>query len=120
MGSILLKKWSLPEAVWKSIGHQNYPLFCPPSKVPREILPNVALLFTSHLIHEIFQGHSDQDLPDTFLEEYKGVMNLGSYSLMQIIEKILLPIFRKRLRTFPEPFRKLILGYLDSGDQDGA
>jgi hypothetical protein len=119
MGSILLKKWSLPEGVWNSIGHQNYPMFSPPSRVPQEILNNVSLLFMSHLIYEIFKGHSDQDLPDTFLEDYKGVLNLGKYSLVQIIEKILLPIFKKRLRTFPEPFRNLISGYLEANDQRG-
>jgi hypothetical protein len=93
-------------------------MFCPPSKVPQEILPNVALLFLSHLIYEVFQGHSDQDLPDTFLEDYKGVLNLGRHSLMQLIEKILLPIFKKRLRTFPEPFRNLVLGYLEADAQN--
>ena len=119
MGSILLKKWGLPKAVWNCIGHQNLPMYCPPSKVPRETVPNVALLFVSHLIYEILQGHSDQDLSDIFLEDYKKVLNLGRYSLMQCIETILLPIFKKSLRTFPEPFRNLIVGYLETDSQSG-
>ncbi len=116
MGSILLKKWGLPEAVWKSIGYQSYPEFCSPSKIPQEILANVALIFMAHLCYQIFQTHSEQNLPVTFVKDYKAALNLENFSLLQIVEKILLPALAKRLKTFPAPFRNLIVNYIEVCD----
>ena len=120
MGSILLKKWDLPEAVWKSIGSQSYPEFCPSSKIPEEILVNVTLLFMAHLCYRIFQTHSEQDLPLTFIEDYKKIMNLERFTLTQIVEKILLPALRKRLKNFPTAFRNLIVNYTEACDSKKA
>lgn len=109
MGSILLKKWNLPEAVWKSVAFQRYPEFSLPSKVPQEILPNLALLCMAHTCYLIFQGLTEEELPPTFIEDYKNVLNWGSFSLFHIAREVILPGLIKKQNTFPLSFRELIV-----------
>lgn len=109
IGSILLKKWNLPEVVWKSVAFQRYPEFSLPSKVPQEILPDVALLCMAHICYLIFEGLTEEELPLTFIEEYKDVLNWGSFSLPHLAREVILPGLIKKQKTFPLSFRQLIV-----------
>jgi HD-like signal output (HDOD) protein len=108
MVSILLKKWNLPEVVWKSVAFQRYPEFSLPSKVPREILPNVALLCMAHICYLIFEGLTEEELPPAFIEEYKDVLKWRRFSLSHIAREVILPGLIKKQNTFPSSFRELI------------
>jgi len=108
IGGLLLKSWNLPDVVWKSIEFQFFPEFSLPNNIPEEIRNNVTVLYISHLCYEIYQGKSEKELPTTFLDEYKRLLSLQKYSLVDIANKHVLPNLDKNVKSLPLPLRQLI------------
>jgi len=108
IGGLLLKSWNLPSVVWKSIEFQFFPEFSPPNNIPEEIRDNVTVLYISHLCYKIFQGKSEKELPITFLDEYKQLLSLEKYSVVDIAYKHVLPSLGKKINSLPVPLRQLI------------
>jgi HD-like signal output (HDOD) protein len=108
IGGLLLKSWNLPDVVWKSIEFQFFPEFSLPNNIPEEIRNNVTVLYISHLCYEIYQGKSEKELPTTFLDEYKRLVSLEKYSLVDIAYKHVLPNLDKNVKSLPLPLRQLI------------
>jgi HD-like signal output (HDOD) protein len=108
IGGLLLKSWNLPDVVWKSIEFQFFPEFSPPNNIPEEIRDNVTVLYISHLCYEIYQGKSEKELPITFLDEYKQLLSLEKYSVVDIAYRHVLPSLGKKIKSLPVPLRQLI------------
>jgi HD-like signal output (HDOD) protein len=108
VGGMLLKSWSLPDVVWQSIEYQFYPEFSPPDNIPAEIQNKIAILYIAHLCYEHYQGKTEDQLPTTFLSEYKQLLKLERYSLAEIAHGIVLPGLMKKINALPAPLRKLI------------
>ena len=108
IGGLLLKSWNLPDVVWKSIEFQFFPEFSPPNNIPEEIRDNVTVLYISHLCYEIYQGKSEKELPTTFLDEYKQLLSLEKYSVVDIAYRHVLPSLGKKINSLPVPLRQLI------------
>ncbi|RZB31155.1 MAG: hypothetical protein SRB2_04680 [Desulfobacteraceae bacterium Eth-SRB2] len=108
IGGLLLKSWNLPDVVWKSIEFQFFPEFSPPNNIPEEIRDNVTVLYISHLCYEIYQGKSEKELPITFLDEYKQLLSLEKYSVVDIAYRHVLPSLGKKINSLPLPLRQLI------------
>jgi HD-like signal output (HDOD) protein len=108
IGGLLLKSWNLPHVVWKSIEFQFFPEFSPPSNIPEEIRDNVTILYISHLCYEIYQGKSEKELPTTFLDEYKRLLNLEKYSVVDVAHRYLLSKLAKNVNVLPAKLRQLI------------
>jgi HD-like signal output (HDOD) protein len=108
VGGMLLKSWSLPDVVWQSIEYQFYPEFSPPDNIPAEIKNKIAILYIAHLCYEHYQGKTEDQLPTTFLSEYKQLLKLERYSLAEIAHGIVLPGLMKKINALPAPLRKLI------------
>lgn len=108
IGGLLLKSWNLPAVVWKSIEFQFFPEFSPPNNIPEEIRDNVTVLYISHLCYEIYQGKSEKELPITFLDEYKQLLGLEKYSVVDIAYRHVLPSLGKKINSLPVPLRQLI------------
>ena len=108
IGGLLLKSWNLPSVVWKSIEFQFFPEFSPPNNIPEEIRDNVTVLYISNLCYEIYQGKSEKELPITFLDEYKQLLSLEKYSVVDIAYKHVLPSLGKKINSLPVSLRQLI------------
>ncbi|MGD2028804.1 MAG: HDOD domain-containing protein [Desulfobacterales bacterium] len=108
IGGLLLKSWNLPDVVWKSIEFQFFPEFSSPNNIPGEIRNNVTVLYISNLCYEIYQGKSEKELPTTFLDEYKQLLNLKNYSLIDIANRHVFPSLKKNLKSLPLPIRQLL------------
>ena len=120
MGSLLLRKWNLPDIVWQSTQFQSYPQFSPPDNIPSRVRNCVTILYFSHLCYGIFQGQSEEDLPITFLPEYKQLLNWKNLSLDHIIHDILLKKICKKMNYYPKSFQDFMEKYLLSRqDTDG-
>jgi len=108
IGGLLLKSWQLPEIVWKSIEFQSYSEFTPPHNIPEDIQDIVAILYLSHLSHARLRGTDEDKLPTTFFSEYKKRLNLETYTLDHILQRILLPGLKRKMATLPLSLRNLI------------
>ncbi len=108
VGGLLLKSWSLPDAVWKSIEYQFYPEFVLPNNIPSGIRDNIAILYIAHLCYEYYQGKTEEQLSTTFLSEYKQFLKLEQYELSDIARYIVLPGLAKNINSLPATLRKLV------------
>ena len=108
IGGLLLKSWNLPDVIWKSIEFQFFPEFAYPANIPTEILDNTTILYLSHLCYDIYQNKSEHELHTTFLDEYKQLLNLEKYSIVDIAYKLVLPNLNKKINSLPISLRQLM------------
>jgi HD-like signal output (HDOD) protein len=112
VGSLLLKAWNLPDIAWQTVEFQQYPEFAPLSKIPEEVLTNVAFLYVAHLCYGLLQGKKEQGLPTTFLDDYKRQLTWQKLSLAAIIRQHLLPGLKKKFNSLPASFRKMLTEFI--------
>jgi hypothetical protein len=112
VGSLLLKAWNLPDIAWQTVEFHSFPEFAPLSKIPEEVLTNVAFLYLAHLCYGLLQGKKEQDLPTTFLEDYKRQLTWEKLSLTAIIRQHLLPGLKKKFNSLPASFRNVLTDYV--------
>ncbi len=108
IGALLLKKWNLPDLVWRSVEFQFYPEFALPANVPVDVRIIVAVIYVSHLCYEFLQGHSESDFLTVFLDQYLSLLNWGRLSVADITRKFVVPDLDKRRLSFPMFFRELL------------
>ena len=113
IGGILLRDWNLPKQVWQSIEYQEYPKFAPPSEVPEDLLPNVALLYVAHLCFDTFSGKTN-GMKSPFQREYIKVLDFGNTSIEKITKQCVIPTLIKNMDSFPAFFRKYLTTYMRS------
>jgi HD-like signal output (HDOD) protein len=109
IGSLLLKKWNIPDAVCRCIEYQGYPELLPPEEIPKAPRKDVAALYISHLCYEYLQGKSENELPTPFLNEYMDVLGSSEETISGLVRKELLPRLNKALSTFPQNVRKFLM-----------
>jgi len=115
IGALLLKKWNLPEVVWRSVEFQFYPEFSPPTNVPMDIRTTVAVVYLSHLCYEFLQGHSEPDLPTVFVDDYLSLLRWQRLSVADITQQYVLPVLSKRKNSLPVFFREFFEKYPRAG-----
>ena len=113
IGGLLLQNWNLPKQVWQSIEYQDYPKFAPPSEVPKELLPNVTLLYVAHLCFDTFSGNAN-GLKSPYQREYINVLDFGNTSIEKITKQRVIPTLMKNMDSFPAFFRKYLTTYMRS------
>ena len=113
IGGLLLQNWNLPKQVWQSIEYQDYPKFAPPSEVPKELLPNVTLLYVAHLCFDTFSGNPN-GLKSPYQREYINVLDFGNTSIEKITKQHVIPTLMKNMDSFPAVFRKYLTTYMRS------
>ena len=75
-------------------------------------MTNVSFLYLAHLCYGLLQGKKEQDLPTTFLEDYKRQLTWEKLSLTAIIRQHLLPGLKKKFNSLPASFRNLLTDYV--------
>ncbi|MBE9574542.1 MAG: HDOD domain-containing protein [Proteobacteria bacterium] len=115
IGAVLLKKWNLPEVVWRSTEFQFYPEFSLPTNVPADIRINVAILYLAHLCSEFLQGHSEHDLPTVFVDDYLPLLKWERLSVADIAQRYMLPGLIKKKSSLPAFLRELLEEHLGAG-----
>ncbi len=109
IGGLLLKSWNLPDVIWKSIEFQLFPEFVHPTNIPAEILDNTTILYFSHLCYDIYRNKLEHELHTTFLDEYKQLLNLEKYSVVDIAYRLVLPNLNKKINSLPMSLKQLIV-----------
>ncbi len=109
IGSLLLKKWNVPDTVYKSIEYQCFPEFFPPTEVPEEYRENVAIFYIAHLCYEYLNGKDEKELLSPFLDEYIKLLNLPEIPFLQLFKGHILPILYKKSNSYPENVRKFLM-----------
>jgi len=115
VGALLLKKWNLPDLVWRSIEFQFYPEFSLSENVPVDIRITVAILYLAHLCDEYLQGHTVYDLPTVFLDEYLLLLKWERLPVTDIAQRYVLPVLIKKRDSLPAFFRELLEKHLRAG-----
>ncbi len=103
-----MKSWNLPDVIWKSIEFQFFPEFVHPTNIPTEILDNTTVLYFAHLCYDIYRNKLEHELHTTFLDEYKQLLNLEKYSVVDIAYRLVLPSLNKKINSLPMSLKQLI------------
>ena len=109
IGSLLLKKWNIPNTVYKSIEYRGFPEFFPPTEVPDEYRENVAILYIAHLCYEYLKGKKEKELLSAFLDEYIKLLNLPEIPFLQLFKDHIMPTLYKKSNSYPENVRKFLM-----------
>ena len=109
IGSLLLKKWNIPNTVFKSIEYQGFPEFFPPTEIPDEYRENVAILYIAHLCYEYLKGKEEKELLSAFLDEYMKLLNLPEMPFLQLLKDHIMPTLYKKSNSYPENVRKFLV-----------
>jgi HD-like signal output (HDOD) protein len=108
LGSVLLKQWNLPEALWQCVAFQRHAEFSLPSKIPAELRDKVAILYVAHIVWELFRDGTEKGIPTTFIEEHMALLHLESYSPPRLALDVILPALKKKEKSFPSNFKKIL------------
>jgi HD-like signal output (HDOD) protein len=119
IGSLLLKRWNIPDAVCQCLEYQNYPKFLPSEEIPEEFRKNVAVLYISHLCYEYLQGKSENELFTPFLNEYMEVLGAAEGTISDLVRNELLPRLNKTLSTFPQNVRQFLIEGMNRTKENG-
>ncbi len=109
IGSLLLRKWNVPNTVYKSIEYQCFPEFFPPTEIPDEYRENVAILYIAHLCYEYLKGKEEEELLSAFLDEYIKLLNLPEIPFLQLFNDHIMPTLFKKSNSYPENVRKFLM-----------
>ncbi|MBR9827592.1 MAG: HDOD domain-containing protein [Oceanospirillales bacterium] len=104
-GSLLLRDWLLPEAVWQVIALQHYPMSMPPEQLPAAWREPVALLHVASWMLDQRQGRSGEA---PFVEAYLAQLGMPSVPVEQLWQQKVAPLLRQRRNALPASLRKLI------------
>ena len=109
IGSLLLRKWNVPNTVYKRIEYQCFPKYFPPTEVPDEYRENVAILYIAHLCYEYLKGKEEKELLSAFLDEYIKLLNLPEIPFLQLFKDHIMPTLYKKSNSYPENVRKFLM-----------
>jgi len=109
IGSLLLKKWNVPDTVYKSIECQCFPEFFPPAEIQYEYRENVAILYIAHLCYEYLKGKEEKELLSVFLDEYIKLLNLPEIPFLQLFKNHIIPTLYKKSNSYPENVRNFLM-----------
>jgi hypothetical protein len=116
IGSLLLKRWNLPEVIWKSTEYQTLPEYAPPSEIPADVRIPVATLYLGHLGYAFLQGRTEEEMVTSYLEEYLELFRWENLTIAGMMENKILPPIAKRMETYPAAFRDLLKGHVQGPD----
>ncbi len=108
IGAQLLRTWNLPDPIWQTVEHQDFPEFSQSSKIPEDILSMVAVLFLARLCHQRLNKVSETLLPTFFLSEYLPLLNWDGLSLGNILGEKVIPNLRKKGDALPASLTRLL------------
>lgn len=108
IGSQLLYTWNLPEGIWKTVEHQDFPEFSPPQKIPEDITRATAVFYLARLCHQRLYKVSESRLPILFLNEYLALLNWKGLSLGNVLNEKVIPNLRKKAKALPKSLTALL------------
>ena len=118
IGSLLLKKWNIPDAVCLCLEYQSYPDLLPPEEIPEETRKDVAVLYISHLCYEYLQGKGENELSIPFLNEYMELLGASEGTISGLVRNELLPRLNKTLSTLPQNVRQFLMESMNSAEEN--
>lgn len=108
IGAQLLHTWNLPEGIWKTVEHQDFPEFAPPQKIPEDIVSATAVFYVARLCHQRLNKMSESRLPTLFLNEYLSLLNWKGLSLGNVLGEKVTPNLRKKEKALPASLTALL------------
>ncbi|EXJ14273.1 HD domain protein [Imhoffiella purpurea] len=100
MGSELMRSWSLPDVLCKSIAYSLHPEFAPPHRVPVEVRSNVAALYLARCCYEELNPEGETR-PRPFIAEYLSALGYPDLGLHELLKLRVLPKLRAQSRNLP-------------------
>jgi HD-like signal output (HDOD) protein len=108
LGAMLLKKWNLPESVWRSVEYQMHPEIFLPSEIPAEIRQNVAILYLAHLCLDLLQGKKIEPTRTIFFNEYAEILGWERLSIEKAAAEKIVPVIRSTPQPLPAFLSRLL------------
>ena len=108
IGAQLLRTWNLPEGIWKTVEHQDFPEFAPPQKIPEDIINATAVFYVARLCHQRLNKVSESRLPTLFLNQYLALLNWKGLSLGSVLGEKVAPSLRKKGKALPASLAALL------------
>jgi HD-like signal output (HDOD) protein len=113
IGSLLLKEWNIPDEICRGLEYQSYAEYLPPEEIPTKYRKDVAVLHIAHLCYYYLQGRSEYEPTSPFLSEYMDILGVREGTVSGIVNKGILPLFKKNLGTFPQDVRSFLMKSVD-------
>jgi len=101
IGSLLLRTWNFPEAIWRSVQYHEYPEFAAPTAVPENVRMQVAVVGLAHMCDEYLTAQEGQRVYDAFAEQYLKIIGSRETSIQDLFNKVLLPSLKKNGYKIP-------------------
>ena len=109
IGSLLLRKWNIPNIVCRTLEEQSLPEIFPPSKVTEECRENTSVLYLAHICCEYIKGSKEEDLPTAFIDEHTALLDFSEASFFKLLKSRIIPSVYKDINSYPENVRRFLL-----------
>ena len=105
-GGALLKSWSLPELISKTISMRDYPAYAHPEELEEGVRFSLAVLHLAEYLHSTYLDPESGGV-SLFLDEYLNELGWGSLTLDEVWLKTVVPNLKKRRNVLPVTMRDL-------------
>jgi HD-like signal output (HDOD) protein len=106
IGSMLLIRWDLPEAIHETIRLLGHAKYAPPDEIPEAYRPNVAILTIALSLLEQHRGEKQESA--AYLDAYLKCAGFGDMPLDALAQNRLLPLLRQKKSILPHVVRNYL------------
>lgn len=100
LGTVLLKRWNIPETVWRPISLQHAPEYMAPADLPDECRRAVAMLYLAHRADDLLTDENAEDREGDFAPEYLALLGIDAQSISELVNRHIVPALSKTKRHF--------------------
>lgn len=108
LGALLLRRWRLPESLWRAVHFQDYPHFSPPQDIPSDCRREIGMLHLAHLCLAQLESGAVDPQDSAFLEAYWEELEVPCQDVPELAEERLLPQMTAGEHSFPEPVNQVL------------
>jgi HD-like signal output (HDOD) protein len=106
IGSMLLIRWDLPEAIHETIRLLGHAKYARPDEIPEAYRLNVAILTIALSLLEQHRGENQESA--AYLEDYLKCAGFGDMPLESLAQNRLLPLLRQKKNILPHVVRNYL------------
>lgn len=105
IGAELLKRWNLPERVWRVVALQDHPAFAPPAVIDPAVQEEVAVLYLARLYAQRAIGETPTPQRMAFVKVYMAVLGMTPVDFEAVATEKVLPALRNKSAGLPADVR---------------
>jgi len=109
LGAALLRVWSLPEKICRSVELQQYPEFIPPDLTGPEYRSDAAAVHIAHVLEGLLTNKPLDPSKGAYTADYMALLGFGDLTPAQLLNERVLPVLKKNPTRVPPEVRSILL-----------